>query len=207
MEPWFKVATPRPEIRMGRSLDPSEFAVHLEQIVSGIAPNDYKKPDQFFRRTYFSSALKDYCGIVLRRLSGETANTAPVITLLTQFGGGKTHTLATLYHLLKNGNKSRQYEGVTELLSFLGIAEIPKARIAVFVGNAWDDHDGLKTPWIDIAEQLLPGKGKDILGETHASAITSYLTKFPPMTDRIDGKTVEEWALLGDPSLKIGGYS
>ena len=37
--------------------------------------------------------------MVLRRLSGRTDNTAPVLTLITRFGGGKTHTLATLYHL------------------------------------------------------------------------------------------------------------
>jgi hypothetical protein len=49
-------------------------------------------------------------------------------------------------------------------------------------------------------------EGKDILGETHGVTITNYLNKFPPMTDKIDVKTVEEWVLLGDPSLKIGGY-
>ncbi len=56
-------------------------------------------------------------------------------------------------------------------------------------------------------------EGKDILGETHATAITSYLTKFPIDWSaeigsdlQIDCKTVEEWVLLGDPSLKIGGY-
>jgi len=38
--------------------------------------------------------------MVLRRLSGETTNTAPVMTLITQFGGGKTHTLTALYHLV-----------------------------------------------------------------------------------------------------------
>jgi len=27
------------------------------------------------------------------------------------------------------------------------------------------------------------------------------------MNDLIDCKTVQEWALLGDPSLMIGGYS
>lgn len=37
--------------------------------------------------------------MVLRRLNGETSNAAPVLTLITQFGGGKTHTLAALYHL------------------------------------------------------------------------------------------------------------
>jgi hypothetical protein len=30
--------------------------------------------------------------MVLRRLAGQTANTAPDLTLITQFGGGKTHT-------------------------------------------------------------------------------------------------------------------
>ena len=47
---------------------------------------------------------------------------------------------------------------------------------------------------------------KEILGDAHQTAITNYLTKFPPMTNQIDGKTVEEWALFGDPTLKIGGY-
>ena len=30
MEPWYKVATPRPEVRGGRSFDPNEFAIALE---------------------------------------------------------------------------------------------------------------------------------------------------------------------------------
>ncbi len=49
-------------------------------------------------------------------------------------------------------------------------------------------------------------EGKDILGETHGTALTNYIAKFPSMQDKIDAKTVEEWVLLGDPSLKIGGY-
>jgi hypothetical protein len=31
MEPWHKVAKPRREVRQGRSFDPDEFAIHLEQ--------------------------------------------------------------------------------------------------------------------------------------------------------------------------------
>jgi len=46
----------------------------------------------------------------------------------------------------------------------------------------------------------------DILGEVHGTALQHYVNKFPPMEDKIDAKTVEEWVLLGDPSLKIGGY-
>src|SRR5512135_2254496 len=99
MEPWYKIATPRKEVREGRSFNPDEFAIHLEQVIAGTAPEDYRKPDQFFARTYFTQALREHTGMVLRRLSGITQNTAPVITLITQFGGGKTHTLAALYHL------------------------------------------------------------------------------------------------------------
>ncbi|HEC77192.1 MAG TPA: hypothetical protein ENI33_08075 [Thermoplasmatales archaeon] len=50
-------------------------------------------------------------------------------------------------------------------------------------------------------------KGKDILGETWGTAVTDYILTYPPMEDQIDCKTIEEWILLGDPSLKIGGYS
>lgn len=49
MEHWHKVSTPRKEVREGRSFNPDEFAIALEQAVAGTAPDDYKKPDQFFK--------------------------------------------------------------------------------------------------------------------------------------------------------------
>lgn len=49
-------------------------------------------------------------------------------------------------------------------------------------------------------------QGKTILGEAHGQAITDYVNTFDVNGDRIDRKTVEQWVLLGDPSLKIGGY-
>src|SRR5688572_27522001 len=130
MEAWYKVVSPRKELREGRSLDPSEFAVHLEQVASGTAPDDYKKADKFFARNYFSKALIEYCGVVLRRLNGATANTSPVFSLITQFGGGKTHTLTALYHLCSNGDAAKKYSGVPEMMKATGLKEIPKARIA-----------------------------------------------------------------------------
>jgi len=48
--------------------------------------------------------------------------------------------------------------------------------------------------------------GIDVLGETHAQTITEYLNHFDPEWDDSHQKTVEQWPLLGDPSLKIGGY-
>ncbi|RLF40030.1 MAG: hypothetical protein DRN21_02855 [Thermoplasmata archaeon] len=56
-------------------------------------------------------------------------------------------------------------------------------------------------------------EGSHMLGEAWAGAITSYLNQFPVDYTRrafddtaLDAKTVQEWVLLGDPSLKIGGY-
>ena len=57
---------------------------------------------------------------------------------------------------------------------------------------------------------------QQILGMTYSQAITSYITHHKTFEidywrhdygwDGIDEKTVEQWQLLGDPSLQIGGY-
>jgi hypothetical protein len=46
-----------------------------------------------------------------------------------------------------------------------------------------------------------------ILGQAHTQALIDYLNAFPPMQEKLDCKTVQEFVLLGDPSLQIGGYS
>ena len=177
MEPWYKVATPRKEVREGRSFNPDEFAIALEQVVAGTAPEDYKNPKQFFARTSFTRALREHSALVMRRLSGRTDNTAPVLTLITQFGGGKTHTLATLLHLARLGKKAADVDGVDALIREAGIAEVPSAKVAVFVGNAWDPQPGKETPWIDIARQLAGDKGVEALGPAAQST--------PPGTEAI----------------------
>ena len=61
--------------------------------------------------------------------------------------------------------------------------------------------------WIDTEFFRIYGQeGKDIVGELHTTALANYVATFPVMKDNIDCKTVQEWVLLGDPSLKIGGY-
>jgi hypothetical protein len=166
MEPWYKVVTPRKEVREGRSFNPDEFAIALEQVVAGTAPEDYRDPKQFFERTCFTRALTEHVGMVLRRLSGETANTAPVLTLITQFGGGKTHTLTALYHLVRAGAAASAFPGIPRLVEIAGLAEVPKAKVAVFVGNAWDPQEGRETPWMDIARQLAGNEGIAALGKS-----------------------------------------
>ena len=177
MDAWYKVVTPRKEVREGRSFSPDEFAIALEQVVSGTAPQDYSDPAQFFSRTCFTRALTEHSGMVLRRLSGRTENTAPVLTLITQFGGGKTHTLASLYHLANAGTEAGNLPGVSKLLSDAGVAEAPAARVGVFVGNAWDPVAGRETPWIDIARQLA--------GEDGVAALGGAAETTPPGTEAL----------------------
>ena len=177
MQPWYKVVTLRQEVREGRSFSPDEFAIALEQVVAGTAPLDYRDPSQFFSRTCFTRALEDHVGMVLRRLAGGTQNTSPVLTLVTQFGGGKTHTLTALYHLASAGARAGALPGVSGLLAAAGLPEAPDARVGVFVGNAWDPSEGRETPWIDLARQLAGDKGVAALGSAAATT--------PPGTEAI----------------------
>ena len=42
LKPWYKVVTPREDLRESKPLDASEFAVHLDQVRDGRAPAVYR---------------------------------------------------------------------------------------------------------------------------------------------------------------------
>ncbi|MEM2583544.1 MAG: C25 family cysteine peptidase [Candidatus Thermoplasmatota archaeon] len=76
-----------------------------------------------------------------------------------------------------------------------------------------EDKDGVPDciqyllTWLELRFFEVYKNGDDILGKAWGTAIKDYINRF--MTgriDQIDAKTVEEWILLGDPTLKIGGY-
>jgi len=173
LKPWYKIATPREDLREGKPLDASEFAIHLDQVIEGRAPEDYKNPERFFTRTYLTKGLTEVVCEVIRRLSGETVSASPVINLTTQFGGGKTHALTLLYHLIKNGEKSHDWIGVKELLEAAQVKAIPQGAVAIFVGTVFDVLKGQGgngeptrfTPWGEIAWQLGGEKGYEIIKE------------------------------------------
>ncbi|MCI0388707.1 MAG: DUF499 domain-containing protein [Acidobacteria bacterium] len=163
LKPWHTVVSPREDLRDGKPLDASEFAVHLDQVRDGRARKVYQNPEQFFDRTYLTQTLTSLAAEAIRRLSGEMTETSAVFNMSTQFGGGKTHTLTLLYHLAKHGPKSTEWRGVRKLLERARVKTVPQAVTAVFVGTEFDSitgrggEDGTplrKTPWGEIAFQL-----------------------------------------------------
>src|SRR6202158_5099888 len=111
LKPWYKVVTPREDLRDGRPLDASEFAVHLDHVRDGRAPAVYQNPPEFFERTFLTKNLRSLASQVVRRLSGIQVETSAVFNLSTQFGGGKTHALTLLYHLARAGSDAHGWEG------------------------------------------------------------------------------------------------
>ena len=163
LKPWYTVVRPREDLRQGRPLDAAEFAVHLDHVRDGRAPEYYQDPEKFFDRTYLTTNLCDFAAEVVRRLSGEQTQTSAVFNMATQFGGGKTHALTLLYHLATKGSEVDQLPGVPSILEKANVSSIPKAATAVFVGTEFDAITGRggadgtplrKTPWGEIAYQL-----------------------------------------------------
>ena len=170
MDPWYRVVTPREEVREGRSFNPDEFAIDLSQVVNGTAPRDYQDPAQFFSRTFFTQALTDHTGTVLRRLDGRTQSTPAVLSLVTQFGGGKTHTLTALYHMARSGREAESLTGVQDVLKGAEATVPERVRVATFVGSAWDPSEGKETPWTDVLRQVAGERWSGAMGTNFREA-------------------------------------
>ncbi len=164
LKPWYQVVTPREDLRENRPMEASEFAVHLDHIRTkrDTVSKDYSEPARFFDRTYLTESLLELSSQVVRRLNGIQLETSAVFNMATQFGGGKTHSLTTLFHLAEHGEASKSWQGVDRILSRAGVKSVPTARTAVFIGTEFDVISGRsgegepvrKTPWGEIAWQL-----------------------------------------------------
>ena len=209
---WWQVTTPHRDIREGR-LSEAIFAADLGDVAFGKAPIEYKDATTFFQKTFLTQGLKNLLENVLSRLSEgkglSAATTAaqagdPVIQLQTPFGGGKTHALLTLYHVVKNREKIKHLE------VFSKFPEPENTKVVVFVGTQADPLKG-RTPWGEIAHQLgvyklvkehdekrlSPGKEvlNEILGETSVlilmDEIVEYVVKAKDFADQISAFSQE----------------
>ncbi|MGI8494507.1 MAG: DUF499 domain-containing protein [Pyrinomonadaceae bacterium] len=162
--PWFRVVTPHLDIRQGR-LDESIFAANLAEVALGSGREIYNNPVLFFSKTFFTAGIKSIAKTVIKGLNGSEDAENRVISLQTGFGGGKTHTLISLYHICKWGKEAANSESVSELLQYTGTPEFDSANIAVFTNTTNDPVQGrqvdgitIRTLWGELAYQL---GGKD----------------------------------------------
>ncbi|MCS7237814.1 MAG: DUF499 domain-containing protein [Thermoguttaceae bacterium] len=151
MKPWFDVVTPHVDIQKGH-LDQAVFAADLSDVVADRGPVEYRDALTFFRKTFPTAGLVHLAAGVLSRLAGRGTG-EPVIQIKTPFGGGKTHSLIALYHLIRSGEEHQGSDFVSEVLRHAGLTAIPKGELVVFVGTAADPLGG-RTLWGELAWQL-----------------------------------------------------
>jgi predicted AAA+ superfamily ATPase len=158
LKPWRDVVTPHKDVASGR-YQQAEFAADLWQVHLGEGTDEYKDPFEFFRRTYLTDSLKGMLVGAVRRLAAQGGD--PVVQLQTNFGGGKTHSMLALYHLL-SGAAPTELVGIDAVMEEAGLKTLPKARRVVLVGNKISpgnpvtkpDGTVVRTLWGELAWQL-----------------------------------------------------
>ena len=155
---WRDVMSPRTEVARGVFKE-GEFSADLVQAVNNKASYEYSNAREFFRRTFLTEGMKRFLAESLRRVSGRDGD--PVIQVKTAFGGGKTHSMLAVYHMLRAGRSAAELEGIRDVMRLAGCESVPDVRIAVIGGTDlnpldFEESGGVKanTLWGNIAAQL-----------------------------------------------------
>lgn len=175
---WKDVIAPHPDVASGRYIQ-AEFAADLAQVLEGKADSEYQNPVEFYNRTYITGGIKGLLRSALERLAGKGGE--PVIQLKTSFGGGKTHSMLALYHILSGKKQLLKIEPIKNLLDEIEAKSIPKAACAVLVGTHLDPTKGqpkeelgggeARTLWGEMAFQLAGVKGYRLVDEADAKGV------------------------------------
>ncbi len=148
MKPFHTIAIPHRDILEGR-LTMDVFAADLWEVYRGGAPDEYKDPEIFFHKTYLTDGLKGILSLVEKRLSGNGGD--PVLQIQTPFGGGKTHTLISIYHKARQwGAKNVVFVGTT-----VGVDITPWGMIEQQLTGAINRFKDMSSPGRDRLKELL----------------------------------------------------
>lgn len=163
---WREVMEPHPDVAQGRYRN-AEFAADLAQVARGEGSFEYRDPVEFFARTYVTEGMKGLLVQSVRRVTGKDGE--PVIQLKTAFGGGKTHSMLALYHLLRGKAPLEKIPTVRPVLEEAGVGHLPAVHVAVLVGTALDPSRSrrpqnlpgvtINTLWGEMAAQLALSAG------------------------------------------------
>ncbi len=183
LTPWRDVIHPNPDVAQG-SFQQAEFAADLQQVYDGRArATQYGNPVSFFNHTYITPGIRTLLLNTLKRLADSGGD--PVIQTKTGFGGGKTHSLIALYHLVENadaltrsGDRGESAQTVANIRAIMEEAGIDpeaglEAKVAVLVGTHLAPTDPsttangapLNTLWGEMAYQLGGQEAYDIIGD------------------------------------------
>ena len=177
LKPWIEVALPHPDVIANRFKE-AEFAADLFAVDAGYAGEGYATPNAFYGITFLTEGLKRILATAAQRLG--VVGGDPVIGLQTAFGGGKTHTMLAIFHMvrhLRDGGDPRSLPGLGEILDRAGVSSLPKPKIAVFVGSSkgadvslnLKDGPRVNTLWGYIAWRIAGDAGLKLVAEAEAA--------------------------------------
>src|SRR5437016_258480 len=170
-KPWHEVVQLRNELKTGE-LSLSIFAADLYDVVMGKARPIYQDPYDFFSFTYPTFNLRELAKDVVLRLAGKSEKAVRQLELT--YGGGKTHSLITLWHLVREPDALPDFPAVNEFVQHIGMKP-GKARIAVLPFDKLDAEKGmevqspsgktrwLRNPWSVLAYQIAGADGLQLL--------------------------------------------
>jgi predicted AAA+ superfamily ATPase len=219
LTPWREAAIPQREVYEGR-YEQARFAADLGKVLAGSADSEYQDGAEFYARTYLTDGMRRLLIDVVERVAGTGGE--PLVQLKTAFGGGKTHSLLAIYHLLTGGGAAG-WRGVPELLAEAGLAEVPRARVAVIVGTDLDatvrhpDASGngveVATLWGELAAQLGGREGyamveaADRSGKAPgANTLAELFDRFGPAVVLIDELVAYVRNLHGETTVPGGSF-
>ena len=175
LKPWRHVIEPHTDVATGEFLK-AEFAADLGKVHSGSALSEFSDAKEFFARTYLTDGLSALLMGAAKRLSGKGGD--PVVELETNFGGGKTHSMLALYHMV-GGTPMSELTGLDQLLSNAKIELPKKVNRAVLVGTSRGPLDPfitesgqrIFTTWGELAWQLGGASAYDLISNNDSKGI------------------------------------
>jgi len=216
LNPWRAVVSPHKDVASGK-YQQAEFAADLWQVYLGEGSDEYRKPAEFFRRTYLTESLKGLLVGAVRRLNGEQGD--PVVQLQTNFGGGKTHSMLALYHLFSGTPHSELLEA-DAILNEANVNDLTKVNRVVLVGNKISpgnpvtkpDGTVVRTLWGELAYQLggkkayAKIKADDEKGTSPGDALRALFNEYTPCMILIDEWVAYARQLHEDDDLPGGTF-
>ncbi|HWQ37446.1 MAG TPA: DUF499 domain-containing protein [Burkholderiales bacterium] len=151
-KPWHEVVALRDDIKTGE-LSLAVFAADLYDVVLQKGRRKvYEDPAEFFSLTYPTYNLRELVKDVLSRLAGRSDKAYRKLSI--NYGGGKTHTLITLRHLVHDPARLPDLPAVSEFKAHIGF-ELPTARVAALCFDKIDLEKGVETPGPDGKSRML----------------------------------------------------